>query len=309
MRRSLCLAVASTPIWLAAVSGGCSVRTPGASDHTTNNADNPIGPDGGYRGELANGDPRSVVAGSDGTKRQTEVIGTCEIAQPPLTKLLVVPAGDFIQGCNTALDRDCRLDEKPARTVYLDTFEIDETEVTQAQYYACVFVGACRAPVCWDPCNRGNHPVGCVNHDDAAAYCAWVSKRLPTEAEWEKAARGTDGLLYPWGNTALACNRGNIAGCKEKNDTVPVGSYPDGASPYGVLDMVGNVVEFVADFYDADYYGSGPPDINPKGPESGTDFVGRGGSAWSLPTYQRASGRDNYENGYFKWGLGFRCAR
>jgi formylglycine-generating enzyme required for sulfatase activity len=302
------LVLVPTLVVIGASGAGCSLRGAGPSDlvgggQTRGQGETP------YQGEPADGDPRSVTAGSDGYKRQYEVIGTCEVPEPKVTKLLPVPKGEFLMGCNTAIDQTCRPNENPSRVVYLDAFEIDETEVTQAQYYQCVKAGECRAPVCWDPCNKGNHPVGCVNRDDAADYCKWVGKRLPTEAEWEKAARGTDGLLYPWGNDAPSCTRGNIAGCKDKNDTAPVGSFPEGASPYGALDMVGNVVELVADWYDPDYYTKSPPDENPKGPATGEDYVGKGGSAWSLPQFQRTSTRDDYDPHYFKWGLGFRCAR
>jgi formylglycine-generating enzyme required for sulfatase activity len=90
---------------------------------------------------------------------------------------------------------------------------------------------------------------------------------------------------------------------------MPVGKFPDGASPYGVLDMVGNSVEIVHDFYDPDYYKKSPPNSNPPGPATGTDFIGKGGGAWSIPQFQRSSTRDDYDPAYFKWGLGFRCAK
>jgi formylglycine-generating enzyme required for sulfatase activity len=252
---------------------------------------------------------RGIDPASDGTRRQSLHDLKCEVPPSEVTRLLPVPAGEFLMGCNEAIDADCRPNEKPARMVYLDAFSIDETEVTQAQYYQCVKAGMCRAPVCWDPCNKANHPVGCVNRADAMSYCAWVGKRLPTEAEWEKAARGTDGLIYPYGNGPQSCDMGNIKGCRAKDDTMPVGSFPQGASPYGVLDMFGNSVEIVADFYDEHYYEKNPPSANPKGPATGVDYVGKGGSVFSIPQFQRASTRDDYDPGYFKWGLGFRCAR
>jgi formylglycine-generating enzyme required for sulfatase activity len=289
---------------LAVAFEGCSVRGAGPGDLIAEATG-----DGGYHGEIASGDPRSVKEGSDGFRRQTEMLTACEVPPPPVTKLVPIPQGPFFMGCNAAVDRNCRWNESPPRVVYLDAFEIDVTEVTQAQYYQCVKAGACRAPVCWNPCKKGEHPVGCVNRDDANAYCRWVGKRLPTEAEWEKAARGTDGLLYPWGNEPLSCERANIRGCRDPIDTVPVGQYPKGASPYGVLDMVGNGGEMVQDYYDADYYKKNPPIENPKGPATGVDYIGKGGSAWSIPQYLRPSTRDDYDPAYFKWGLGFRCAR
>jgi formylglycine-generating enzyme required for sulfatase activity len=266
--------------------------------------------------EGANGPPPNVEEevpridpGSDGTRRQSLRDLRCEVPSRDVTKLVSIPAGDFFMGCNEAIDTNCRPNEKPARVVTLDAYSIDLTEVTQGQYYQCVKAGMCRPPVCWDPCNKTDHPVGCVNRADAMSYCAWAGKRLPTEAEWEKAARGTDGLVYPYGNGELSCEMGNIKGCRPKDETMPVGSYPQGASPYGVLDMFGNNVEIVADYFDDAYYTKNPPTINPKGPATGQDYVGKGGSVFSIPQFQRASTRDDYDSGYFKWGLGFRCAK
>lgn len=210
-------------------------------------------------------------------------------------------------GCNDAVDQECRFNERPAHTITLSAFSIDESEVTQGQYYACFAAGKCRAPTCnWQPCTRPKIPVGCVNQADARAYCAWVGKRLPTEAEWEKAARGTDKLKYPWGNEPLNCEYANVLGCV--GDLTDVGSYPKGASPYGALDMGGNVVEIVEDAYDPAYYNVIPL-VDPKGPPVNGKYVGKGGSYRSLREFQRASTRDDYDLNYFKAGLGFRCAK
>lgn len=127
--------------------------------------------------------------------------------------------------------------------------------------------------------DKSDHPVNCVDWDQAVAYCQWEGKRLPTEAEWEKAARGTDGRIYPWGNTAPDCNRAQYGKCG--GQTVSVGTKPAGSSPYGVLDMAGNVDEWVADWYDSDYYAQSPSE-NPKGPSSGQHRGARGGN-WHNP--------------------------
>jgi formylglycine-generating enzyme required for sulfatase activity len=220
--------------------------------------------------------------------------------------LIAIPAGSFFMGCNTKVDTDCRADEKPGHSVTLAAFAIDKTEVTQDEYAACINAGACGAPACqWD-CARRDFPASCVTWAQAKEYCAWVGLRLPTEAEWEKAARGTDGRKYPWGNQEPDCTLANMAGCGDQPQ--PVGSYPTGASPYGLLDMAGNMVEMVADWYDANYYPTAPA-TDPTGPDAGTRYTGRGGGFRSEPLWQRASSRDWYDTFDTGLPLGFRCAR
>jgi formylglycine-generating enzyme required for sulfatase activity len=220
-------------------------------------------------------------------------------------KTVDVPAGDFPMGCNSAVDMDCADDEKPLHTVTLAAFKIDRTEVTQAQYAACVSAGACNAPSCsWD-CSKADNPATCLLQSDAKAYCAWAGGRLPSEAEWEKAARGSAGNKYPWGNSEPDCTLANMSGCG--GAVQPVGSLSAGASPYGALDMAGNVVEMVADWYDAAYYASSPSS-DPTGPASGTRYGGRGGGFKSAALFQRTSKRDWYDLTDTAAGLGFRCA-
>jgi len=211
--------------------------------------------------------------------------------------------------------------------VYLDAFYIDKTEVTNAQYRACVEAGACNSPsdtTYYDNADYAQHPVVYVGWDYADTYCRWAGKRLPTEAEWEKTARGTDGRIYPWGND-LDCHKGNfddeqeidnyvVSGglnCDGHVQTAPVGSFPAGASPYGALDMAGNVWEWVADQYSSDYYGHSPS-RNPQGPDSGAKKVLRGGSWNNIEWKFRSAHRDGYhpmDISVFDDNIGFRCAR
>ncbi len=211
---------------------------------------------------------------------------------------IVVAAGPFTMGCNEALDDQCDADERPPHEVTLPEFHLDRTEVAVAQYRACVKAGACTEPiVSWADCNsrggpeRDAHPMNCVNRAQAAAYCAAVGGRLPTEAEWEKAARGSDLRVYPWGNAPPDCDRTNFSGCH--GGTIPVGSLPAGASAYGALDMAGNVLEWVSDWHGADYYAVSPA-ASPPGPETGEYYVARGGSYAGFPRYVRCSIRDPY---------------
>ncbi|HSR31307.1 MAG TPA: SUMF1/EgtB/PvdO family nonheme iron enzyme, partial [Anaerolineae bacterium] len=150
-----------------------------------------------------------------------------------------------------------------------------------------------------------NHPMTQVSWYGAQAYCEWVGANLPTEAEWEKAARDVDGRLYPWGNRTPDCRKSQYGDCA--GATVPVGSMPSGASPYGALDMAGNVWEWVADWYDASYYNYSPVQ-NPKGTNSGERKVFRGGSWGYPPAFIRTTDRARNRPTYAGFDIGFRCA-
>ncbi len=215
-----------------------------------------------------------------------------------------VPAGEFLMGAADS-DSDYEYDETPRHKVTLDAYWIDRTEVTQDQYQQCVAAGKCEAPSC-SGSGQGNHPVVCVSWQNAVDYCVWAGRRLPTEAEWEKAARGADGRIYPWGNQAPDDSRLNYN--NNVGNTSAVGSYPSGAGPYGALDMAGNVWEWVADWYGEQYY-AGSPTWNPLGPDAGQERVLRGGSWNRDQGWVRAAFR-------FRAGpvlrldrVGFRCVR
>ncbi len=246
-----------------------------------------------------------------------------------------IPAGEFQMGCDPAHNGgyDCYSDELPLHTVYLDAYNIDTTEVTNAQYAAFLNnrgSNDCGGVECIDlddsdthitlqgseyvvEAGYENHPVIEVTWYGSDAYCTASGKRLPTEAEWEKAARGTSVRAYPWGDQSPDCTYANFRydGSTCVGDTSPVGSYPAGASPYGALDMAGNVWEWVNDWYLSNYYSTYPVDgwpNNPLGPDTGSSRVLRGGG-WS---HHDNSLRTAYRHGHTPPGsfnsLGFRCA-
>jgi formylglycine-generating enzyme required for sulfatase activity len=223
--------------------------------------------------------------------------------------MVLVPASDFTMGsanyCQTGSPEFCR-GEKPPHQVYLDSYYMDKYEVSNAAYKTCVDAGICSRPTNSSRFNNAVyelHPVVYVDWNMAVAYCEWRGARLPTEAEWEKAARGIDERTYPWGED-IGCDRANYSGCVR--DTAPVTSYPSGASPYGAYNMAGNVWEWVSDWYDENYY-EVSPSSNPTGPQGGDYHVLRGGK-WNhfdgnLRTVVRFRNVTTYANEY----TGFRC--
>jgi eukaryotic-like serine/threonine-protein kinase len=226
---------------------------------------------------------------------------------------LYVPAGDFLMGAADA-DNEAANDERPQHTVYLDGYWIDQTGVTNAMYAQCVKTGRCQPPSETSSASRNDYyinpqyapyPVIYVSWDDAKAYCEWAGRRLPTEAEWEKAARGTDGRIYPWGNQTpgqTLLNFNQLTG-----DTTAVGYFPAGGSPYGALDMAGNVWQWTADWYSDTYYASSP-DRNPTGANSGQYRVLRGGAWNSEGVLIRATYRTKLRPYSRSETSGFRCA-
>ncbi|MGZ9132991.1 MAG: formylglycine-generating enzyme family protein [Nitrospira sp.] len=230
--------------------------------------------------------------------------------------MVLVPAGEFTMGSNEGSD-----DEKPVHHIYLDAYYIDKYEVTVGQYSKFLDATSMNAPPMWTTMEQPQHrkrPVVNLDWEDSNNYCEWAEKRLPTEAEWEKAARGTDGRIYPWGNDPPNQLRANYGKEKWNKHTalVPVGQLKDGQSPYGISDLAGNVWEWVSDWYDPDYYATSPS-RNPHGPENGKYKVLRGG-AWDLAPEKLRSARRDFNNptsfdydapSYRNFTSGFRCAK
>jgi formylglycine-generating enzyme required for sulfatase activity len=227
----------------------------------------------------------------------------------------MIPAGEFIMGSDSRTDPYFWGAEEPVHTVYLETFYIHQTEVTNGTYAQCVAEKICPLPKQTRSRTRsayyGNpvfddYPVIHVTYGAASSYCRWAGGRLPTEAEWEKAARGVDGRLFPWGDQVPTTEKANYQASRH-SDTVAVGSYLEGASPYGVLDMGGNVWEWVFDWFDPVYYRISPVE-NPQGPLNGERRIMRGGSWYNPIDGIRTVGRASTRPAQGLETLGFRCA-
>ena len=232
--------------------------------------------------------------------------------------MVLVPAGYFVMGADSAV-----IDAAPRHRVWVDSFWIDRHEVTNAQYKEFIDATGYPPPALdekkypWAkpfnwvnniyPEGAGDKPVVLISWDDAAAYAAWRGCRLPTEAEWEKAARGIDGRIYPWGNqwdsTRVWCRLNSFYGPKGKADKIA------DVSPYGVINMAGNVAEWCFDFYDKDYY-KNSPERNPFGPDAGSRKVVRGGS-WQNADKNKFTVfyRDAQFSSTKTAAIGFRCVK
>lgn len=224
---------------------------------------------------------------------------------------VLVPAGPFTMGSNQGAE-----DEQPVHRVTVSAVEVDRVEVTNGRYRACVTAGACTAPALpashtrphyFDDASYDDFPVIFVSWAQASAYCRFAGGRLPTEAEWEKAARGSaDAREYPWGDSAPDCAKANSKDCV--GDTDEVGRRPAGASPYGLLDLAGNVWEWTLDWYAPDAYRSAEAGVDPRGPATGSLKVMRGGCWDSGHSLLRVSCRRAELPQAWADNVGFRCA-
>ena len=231
--------------------------------------------------------------------------------------MIAFSAATFTIGCDASAPAGCDADAMPPHAVSLSAFALDRTEVTQARYQQCIAAGRCTPPRCaFAPATTPQLPVACVTWAQADAFCRFAGGRLPTEAQWEAAARGLEGHTYPWGEQAPDCVRAQYSGCGLSTDMsseqgttpLPVGTHPLGATAMGVEDLAGNVAEWVADWYDPNAY-SAAPAHDPAGPASGSGRVVRGGSFLGSVASLRGYVRSVYPPDGSDESLGFRCAR
>ena len=261
-----------------------------------------------------------AMADHDGSKQpppwtpldEAERLATVEVP----SGMVMVPAGFFLMGSDPKIDRAAGPQEQPQHHVYVDAFLIDRYEISNVDYLRYVLATGAAWPRFWRDRpfadKMARHPVIGVSWNDADAYCRWARMRLPTEAEWEKAARGGDARIFPWGNEPAGWIKSNIAhpGSKRGVKYPPLANvdrYGNGMSPYGVHQMAGNVSEWVSDWFDPEYYRRGD-DHNPTGPRNGHDKVFRGGSWNEDPEVARSAGRNAGAPDHRSYLIGFRCA-
>ncbi|MBH0198700.1 MAG: SUMF1/EgtB/PvdO family nonheme iron enzyme [Nitrospira sp.] len=247
---------------------------------------------------------------TSGTAADVELVAESAPGEEPIpSEMVAIAAGPFVRGTENG-----GFDERPTRTIHLDEYSIDRFEVTNHQYQQFVVATGHRKPGLPSRYAKSgakvrgvNQPIVYVSWDDAEEYCRWKGKRLPTEAEWEKAMRGTDGRLWPWGNKEQP-DGANWARVKDGYEvSARVGTFQIDKSPYGVMDGAGNVMEWVADWYDETYYKSSP-DRNPPSPEYGTYRVLRGGSYTTTGADVRITSRSKMMPDFRDETIGFRCA-
>lgn len=294
------------------------VQTPGASADNVGKESVPLKPDPTptpTKPKSQEAEPKPPAKGphpaNGSTALKPAVQSLTEITGKDGAPMVLVPAGEFVMGSDKGDD-----DESPVHRVYVDAFYLDKFEVTNGRF--AKFVEAIQSEPPWGfsdkdtPVTHADRPVRWVSWMDAMGYCLWAGKRLPTEAEWEKAARGTDGRVYPWGNDAPTTAHA-VFGLKEGGaDTVsPIGNRDKGKSPYGAHDLAGNLYEWVTDWYAEDYYTNfaKTPAINPRGPSEGTAKVQRGGSYINNPYRLRSSFRTKGDPTEQDPNVGFRCAQ
>ena len=245
-----------------------------------------------------------------GTTADVESVAESAPGEEPISdEMVTIPAGPFVRGTESG-----GFDERPPRTIHVDEFSIDRYEVTNHQYQQFVVATGHRKPGLPSRYAKSgakvrgiNQPIVYVSWDDAEAYCRWKGKRLPTEAEWEKAMRGTDGRLWPWGDKERP-DGANWARVQDGHEvSARVGTFPLDKSPYGVMDGAGNVMEWVADWYDETYY-KNSSDQNPPSPEYGTYRVLRGGGYTTTGGDVRITSRSKMMPDFRDETIGFRCA-
>jgi serine/threonine protein kinase len=265
----------------------------------------------GFPNNLLSSETANTPISSSALTPTAELLaGSTAISPKDGMVMALIPDGFFTMGSDSGA-----FDERPEiKNLKIDSFWIDLTEVTNAMYVKCVHAGACQPPSKNSSYTRtsyygnsqyDNFPVIYVSWDDANSYCSWADRRLPTEAEWERAARGNDKRDYPWGNQQPNSKLGNFD--TAVGDTTAVGSYPDGKSFYGTLDMAGNVWEWVSDYYDPDYYAKSVALRNPTGPSDGEQRIIRGGAWNSAYLLVKAINRNALSPTVQNYVAGFRC--